>query len=509
MYVCACVCVWLQTPLQAFVSELSSISDSDADTRESLRAMADFMSMMIHRCIDFTKAQSGVKLKPSLETVHITRCIDWVTNTIEHSGKTDGVSIDVEYDLECVSGDVSKWVITDKHWLLENLLCYTSNAVKFVTEGNIVIRVSTMEDAEEDSDKYFKTSNVNPLSTHTHMCHSSINSNSNSNSSSNINKVAVAKYIRFSVTDTGIGIPQDKMDRLFKPFVQAQKGAGGTGLGLYALSKRIDALKGRYGVHSRDDGVQGCCFWFSIPYRPDTEMTDDMAIATIATHPSLSRPASISSVGKCLEPSSAADQQVELSKSRSGLSMGESMAVDQSTVDQSTGQTTLHVLDQKWTPRVLLVDDSKMIQKASTRALQREGFRVSNAYNGVECLKLLRDAKETGDGFSVVLLDMHMPVLDGLETVRRIRLEEEKERAVECGCDGMTYTVTSHAGEDRVFPTSREVCCSDNRQYVIGLSANSDQESIDNAATAGMDNFICKPLKVSELREFCAAQIEL
>jgi CheY-like chemotaxis protein len=166
---------------------------------------------------------------------------------------------------------------------------------------------------------------------------------------------------------------------------------------------------------------------------------------------------------------------------------------------------------------VLLVDDSKMIQKASTRALQREGFRVSNAYNGVECLKLLRDAKETGDGFSVVLLDMHMPVLDGLETVRRIRLEEEKEkgRAAKCGCEGVTYTVTSHTGisigEDsvRVFPTSREVCCSDNRQYVIGLSANSDQESIDNAATAGMDNFICKPLKVSELREFCAAQIDL
>ena len=55
-----------------------------------------------------------------MESVNISNCIDWVTTTIAQSGKSEAVSINTEYDLK---GAV-EWVITDKHWLLENLLCY-------------------------------------------------------------------------------------------------------------------------------------------------------------------------------------------------------------------------------------------------------------------------------------------------------------------------------------------------------------------------------------------------
>ncbi len=56
---------------------------------------------------------------------------------------------------------------------------------------------------------------------------------------------------------------------LFSPFKQAQRFAGGTGLGLFSLARRVEALKGAYGVKKRRDEKQGALFWFTIPYRPD------------------------------------------------------------------------------------------------------------------------------------------------------------------------------------------------------------------------------------------------
>ena len=62
------------------------------------------------------------------------------------------------------------------------------------------------------------------------------------------------KILRVTVEDSGIGIPDDVRKMLFQPFTQAQKMTGGTGLGLYSLSKRQQALGGAYGVHDRRDG---------------------------------------------------------------------------------------------------------------------------------------------------------------------------------------------------------------------------------------------------------------
>jgi K+-sensing histidine kinase KdpD len=86
------------------------------------------------------------------------------------------------------------------------------------------------------------------------------------------------QYLLFEIEDTGIGISDEKMASLFNPFQQAQKLAGGTGLGLFSLSKRLDALHGYYGVRRRTDGVQGSVFWFAIPYKPD--MTAERAVVS-------------------------------------------------------------------------------------------------------------------------------------------------------------------------------------------------------------------------------------
>jgi hypothetical protein len=73
----------------------------------------------------------------------------------------------------------------------------------------------------------------------------------------------------FEVEDHGIGISDQEMSQLFKPFKQTQRLAGGTGLGLYSLAKRMEGIQGEFGVRGRKDGEKGSLFWFMIPYRPD------------------------------------------------------------------------------------------------------------------------------------------------------------------------------------------------------------------------------------------------
>eukprot|EP00603_Paraphysomonas_imperforata_P008593 CAMPEP_0114426426 /NCGR_PEP_ID=MMETSP0103-20121206/7794_1 /TAXON_ID=37642 ORGANISM="Paraphysomonas imperforata, Strain PA2" /NCGR_SAMPLE_ID=MMETSP0103 /ASSEMBLY_ACC=CAM_ASM_000201 /LENGTH=606 /DNA_ID=CAMNT_0001595391 /DNA_START=421 /DNA_END=2241 /DNA_ORIENTATION=- len=494
----------LKTPLQAFVSELESISDDDADTRDSLRGISDFMLMMINRSIEFTKVQSGHRLKPSMESVNISSCVDWVVTTISHSGKAENVTISTEYDLQ----GAAEWVITDKHWLLENLLCYMSNAVKFVSDGSITIKVSADFNDSENNQHFnngqhdIENVSLQPASTASIIdkvrtkFSSPIAPEASSSESevkyfqNGLKSKAHENVIIFSVIDTGVGISQDKMDGLFQPFFQAQKGAGGTGLGLYALSKRVEALGGEYGVRGRDDGAQGSCFWFSIPYRPDTELTEDSVVAyNHDIRRSHSVPSSQFKISSRRRTFSDANSEIE--------STEDGIVDDPKPVIEPPPPV---MIPSAGMPRVLLVDDSHMIQKASTRALEKDGFHVTSAYNGVECLKQLKEARETGQHFDVVLLDLQMPVLDGFETIKRIR-EEEQLRDLESG-------LLDENEEDGGFPTSRALCNNGRRQYVIGLSANSDAESVDCVAAAGMDNFIAKPLRVSSLRKFCEPQID-
>lgn len=443
----------------------------------------------------YLQVQSGHCLSPSLETVNILDCVNWATTTITRSGKREKVKISSEIDLTAVH----HLIITDKHWLLENLLCFMSNAVKFTTEGSVVVKVT--KGSGHKNDKYVLGQDQNQSMTSNELEIQDIKKKGFRTSSSIVpitsgcverEKVGRAmdnitpksiQFVRFSVTDTGIGIPNDKRSNLFQPFYQAQRCAGGTGLGLYALSKRIEAIGGQYGVEERSDGAQGCSFWFSIPYRPDTAEGEVTADITMSSR----------------SPGNVPPTAWEGEKIQRKYDLNEHEYTLPTEVCSRTSSHSLRVDDPDLKAhRVLLVDDSNMIQKATTRALQREGFRVSSAYNGMECLQLLREAKESCNPFAVVLMDLQMPVMDGLETVRRIR-EEEALAALESGQNLEKFLT---------FPTLCRTQCNNGRQYVIGVSANSDQESVSEVAAAGMDNFIPKPLNVKDLRYLCESQVD-
>ncbi len=132
---------------------------------------------------------------------------------------------------------------------------------------------------------------------------------------------------------------------------------------------------------------------------------------------------------------------------------------------------------------ILLVEDTLSIQKMTRMLLQKQCHTVTVAENGVEALDLITTRyKEAQSGllepqmFDVVLMDFQMPIMDGLEATRRIRVLETQLNA---------NLVSEHPFH----------------QLIIGLSANSDDETVQLARSEGMDDFMEKPFKATVFSE--------
>ena len=311
--------------------------------KESLQTIIDtnsFMLMTINRCIDYAKASKGIKLLPKLETIDLWETMDLPLTCMR--SVQDRVRIVLLNDsgnnsqsTKLRKESICSHVITDKQWLQENLLCLLSNAVKYTSEGDVTISVtleyrgSRKQDVPQPCEHV--TDETNPQrnklehqgsstaptpfglggGSNSSFLRNSLRANSslrgyegsffqtlqksirgitggggNSTKVTPTPNIAPIKpsppplFLRFEVEDTGIGVPIEMQKKLFRPFKQTQRLAGGTGLGLYSLAKRIEAIHGKYGVRSRKDGLKGSVFWFSIPYRPDEVTASMMAQMT-------------------------------------------------------------------------------------------------------------------------------------------------------------------------------------------------------------------------------------
>jgi CheY-like chemotaxis protein len=411
------------------------------------------MIMTINRCIDYAKATKGIKLVPHIETIDLQETMQLPLTCMRNV--QDRISI----DMDPMPVDVCSHVITDKQWLQENLLCLLSNAVKYSSQGNVKLTVS-LKNRSLDSQVLDKVEEFS------HRIKTSHPSDQQTSEYDVITPSQSQVLLLFEVEDNGIGVPPELMDALFQPFKQTQRLAGGTGLGLYSLAKRIEAIHGEYGVRSRRDGSKGSLFWFTIPYRPDevsaaaaqlsAENVDDQF------HDPVPVPVSVPGQGGAL------DNSVQLSN------------VPPDTTKSKVSQKSIQS-NNKAGLQILLVDDSLPILKMTSMLLKKSGHVVTTAENGEVALKVVEDRWfQEQDVFDVILMDLQMPVMDGLEATKRLRQLE------------MTRVSANLAP----------------RQVIIGVSANSDNDAALAAFDHGINAFIAKPFSTDTFNRTLRSVIE-
>ncbi len=419
------------------ISARLNLIDNLKECVTSLSDTNSFMLMTINRCIDYAKTAKGIKLTPKLETIDLWETLQMPVNCMKNV--QDKVSIellDLPNEMPC------RHVITDRQWLQENILCLLSNAVKYSNHGKAIVKVSILR-------KKMK------------LC---------SRESSSSGKGIPPSYLLFEVEDNGIGVPDDLKPALFQPFKQAQRLAGGTGLGLYSLAKRIEGIQGEYGVRSRSNDEKGSVFWFTIPYRPDELMSSSLLVDSIGTmhidSRSLESPCHDKEHSDCdgLLPC-----RVALSlHSPTALTKTRHLSRSTSTVDLHRKSSVQENNDLELD--ILLVDDAPTIVKMTSMMLRKLGHRITMAENGEVAISIVEKYwKEEGKCFDVILMDLQMPVMDGLEATKRIRSIECSSINVSANVDGIP------------------------KQLIFGVSANSDHETEEQAMKSGVDAFIAKP----------------
>lgn len=215
----------IRTPMNAVIGMTSLLLDTELDSEQNefaeiIRLSGDNLLTIINDILDFSKIESG-KLTLDIHPFILRHCIEESLDLLASTAITKGIEL-----AYCIDIDVPEWIVSDITRLRQVLVNLFSNAVKFTSQGAVTLRVSVQE-IDQQHQNY---------------------------------------QLQFAVKDTGIGIPHDRYDRLFKPFSQVDSSTtreyGGTGLGLAIANQLTILMGGEMSVES-EVGV-GSTFTFTI-----------------------------------------------------------------------------------------------------------------------------------------------------------------------------------------------------------------------------------------------------
>ena len=352
----------IRTPMNAVIGMTGLLLDTpltaeQRDYAETIRSSGDALLTVINDILDFSKIEAG-RMELERRLLDVQGCAGSALDLLAPNAAAKGIQLVLEIEDTVpthINGDATRL-----RQILVNLL---SNAVKFTERGEVMVRITV--DRREGS----------------------------------------SIILQFTVKDSGIGIPSDRMSRLFQSFSQVDASTtrkyGGTGLGL-AISKRLCEMMG--GVMWAESEVgKGSTFHFTLRAEVDG-----------GTKPLYLK--------------------------------------DQRLFDTGLGQ--------RLPLKILLAEDNAVNQKLALRMLERMGYRADVVANGLEVLEALQRQP-----YDLVLMDMQMPEMDGLEATRQI-VKEWKEA----------------------------------RPRIIAMTANAMQEDREACLAAGMDDYVSKPVQVADLQ---------
>ena len=307
----------IRTPMNGIIGMLDLLHDTPLDHEQLefihiMSTSADALMTIINDILDFSKMEAG---KLDLEQIDfdIRTCVESTVEMLGFKAMDKGLELAV-----IMSPGVPSRVKGDPGRLRQVLLNLINNAIKFTHTGEIVIH-ATAESKDPN-----------------------------------------APIIRFSVSDTGVGIAPDKLDSLFQPFTQGDASTtrkyGGTGLGLSICKQLVSAMGGE--IKARNNKSEGCTFTFT---------------------------AAFGMAGAEIEP-----------------------------VQEVPHTCTSEV-------RILILDDISTNRIMFREMLQGWGYDTAEAGGGDTALTMLREARDQDNPFSIVLVDYHMPEMDGAEFGRLVR----------------------------------------------------------------------------------------
>lgn len=487
----------IRTPMSGIVGvtsllEQTELSNNQREYVAALQESSLALNALIDDVLDLSKIEAG-KYALEEDSFDLAKTMFGVAQMFTASANAKGLELFLNY-----SPELPKYVYGDGKRLRQIVLNLVSNAVKFTERGEIMVNAYKL--SEDDADKTIT--------------------------------------VRIEVRDTGPGLSEEEQNQIFEPFYQAsqkqqhREDYSGTGLGTTISSNLVRMMNGKIGVESEPG--KGSCFWLEITWKYAAEkvlheIPDNRPIIVYESNPSSAKilESYCSGIGwpHTITPDKSAlvnlvRQKVELGQQPvvllSELSCGEQctlLAKQLKDIDRDLTLCKLLHLSQlhlisdiekslfnKFLPmpltpgrlykallssigigddtqniskdlgtttmtrfmNVLVAEDSPINAKVIKTFLEQDGHRVTHVENGQQAVDALRS-----DRFDVVFMDMRMPEMDGLSATRTWREEE-----------------------------------SDNQHVpIIALTANATTEDRNNCLSAGMDNFLSKPVSQDKLRE--------
>lgn len=356
----------LRTPLTSVIgfSGLLQASEALPDEErvyvERIATASEALLGVINDILDYSKLEANaIEMDP--EPFQVAALVDGAAAIVEGQCVAKGLNLKVVVDAampEVLTGDAGR--------LRQVMLNFLSNAVKFTGKGGVTLRVGGTPDSEG------------------------------------------RWRLRVAVTDTGIGIPAEKIEVLFQRFSQADASTtrvyGGTGLGLAISRRLIEIMGGEIGVDSQPG--EGATFWFEAP------LTEGGAMG--------------GAVGRLV----SGDEDLAAPGGMDGR-------------------------------RILMADDAPGNRELVSAILRGLGLEIDTVCDGAEAVQ----AMQTGT-YDLVLMDVHMPVMDGLTATREIR-------RMQAG--------TGH------------------RTPILALTANVQADQVARCLDSGMDGHLAKPIQIPEL----------